>query len=60
MSDTTEVWICVRTIKCAWAGPYERLKQIPHPKIKNAEQGVCPKCGGKTFYVRRPKKEGSK
>lgn len=57
MTDTTEVWVCVRTKKCAWMGFYSQLKQIPHPKIENAEQGACPKCGGKTFYVRKLIKE---
>lgn len=53
MNRLTEIWFCDRTKKCGWNGQYSELKQIPHPKFENATQGVCPKCAGKRFYVRK-------
>ena len=36
--------------KCKWQGLETDMKQVPHPKFKNATQSACPKCGNDSYY----------
>lgn len=40
------------TKKCSWVGPESELKQVPDPEwaALKATNGVCPKCGAKSYW----------
>lgn len=55
MKPKQEIWICCHTRKCGWRGQNSELSSVRDKEGRFALPSwtsVCPKCGGKEFYVR--------